>query len=383
MRSKGSGSIRKKTRPNGTVYWEGRVSAGYNGGTGERITKYVYGKTQKEVQTKINDLIHDLEHNNYVEPVKLTVEKWFLDYLNVYVKDKVKPYTYSSYSGIVKNHIIPNLGALRLQNVVGIDVQRMVNHLIEQNLNPKTIKNIINILSKGFDVAIRQGLAAHNPCDHIETPKVVHKEIRPFTEDEIPQLLLAINDDIFRNAFALCLFGGLREGECLGLSWDKVDLQTGEVIIDQQLQYSDDHKWIIVPFTKSNKSRTVFLPPIALSYLKDERLRQMQNQLRYASVWQNPGNLVFTNEAGDPISTTTFYKHFKQVASSIGRPDARVHDLRHTAATIAIASGADIKSVQSLLGHATAAFTLNVYAHTSKKMMQDTASKMQSFYESL
>ena len=79
----------------------------------------------------------------------------------------------------------------------------------------------------------------------------------------------------------------------------------------------------------------------------------------------------------------TFYSHFKRIAARIGRPDARPHDLRHTAATVAIASGADVKSVQSMLGHATASFTLNVYAHTSEKMMEDTADRMQNYYSTL
>ncbi len=99
-------------------------------------------------------------------------------------------------------------------------------------------------------------------------------------------------------------------------------------------------------------------------------------------MWSNPNNLVFTNEYGDSLKIFTLYSHFKRIAASIGRPDARPHDLRHTAATVAIASGADVKSVQSMLGHATASFTLNVYAHTSEKMMEDTATRMQNYYSS-
>lgn len=83
------------------------------------------------------------------------------------------------------------------------------------------------------------------------------------------------------------------------------------------------------------------------------------------------------------MAFVTFYKNFKRIVASIGRPDARPHDLRHTAATVAIASGADVKSVQDLLGHATASFTLNVYAHTSEQMMKDTAARMQSYYDGL
>ena len=100
-------------------------------------------------------------------------------------------------------------------------------------------------------------------------------------------------------------------------------------------------------------------------------------------VSKSKSNLVFTTELGNHYSFATYYKRFKVLASSIGRPDARPHDLRHTTATVAITSGADIKSVQSLLGHATASFTLNTYAHTSEKMQQDTAIRMQGYYDSI
>ena len=139
----------------------------------------------------------------------------------------------------------------------------------------------------------------------------------------------------------------------------------------------------ITPSTKSGKPRTIEPPRIAFEYLRAERVKQLENRLRAGPAWSNPDDLVFTDEAGGHYAIHTFYKRFKAIAASIGRPDARPHDLRHTAATVAIASGADIKSVQDLLGHATASFTLNVYAHTSEQMMKDTAARMQSYYDGL
>jgi len=109
----------------------------------------------------------------------------------------------------------------------------------------------------------------------------------------------------------------------------------------------------------------------------------VENRLKAGPVWENPDDLVFTDETGRHYAVYTFYRRFKAIAAAIGRPDARPHDLRHTAATVAIASGADIKSVQDMLGHATASFTLNVYAHTSEQMMKDTAARMQSYYDGL
>ena len=171
----------------------------------------------------------------------------------------------------------------------------------------------------------------------------------------------------------------------MGLSWGQVDFERGRITVSQQLQKekAKGAKYYIAPTTKSGKPRTIQPPAIAFEYLRAERVKQLENRLKAGPLWNNPNDLVFTDEAGRHYAIHTFYKRFKAIAASIGRPDARPHDLRHTAATVAIASGADIKSVQDLLGHATASFTLNVYAHTSEQMMQDTASRMQNYYDGL
>ena len=231
---------------------------------------------------------------------------------------------------------------------------------------------------------MKQGIIQFNPCDAAELPKVERREIAPLTDEEIPLFLSAIDASPMRNAYALCLFAGLREGECLGLSWDQVDFEQGRITISQQLQQSKSTgEYYIAPSTKSNKPRTIEPPPIAFQYLRAERARQSENRLKASPIWNNPDNLVFTDEAGKHYAIFTFYRRFKKIAASIGRPDARPHDLRHTAATVAIAAGSDIKSVQDLLGHATASFTLNVYAHTSERMMKDTAARMQNYYDGL
>ena len=224
----------------------------------------------------------------------------------------------------------------------------------------------------------------HSRCTP-ELPKAEHKEIRPLADSEIPRFLAAIDGSPMRNAFALCLFAGLREGECLGLSWKQVDFERGRITVSQQLQREKARggRYYIAPSTKSGKPRTVELPPIAFEYLRAERVKQLENRLKAGPMWSNPDDLVFTDEVGTHYAIHTFYKRFKAIAASIGRPDARPHDLRHTAATVAIASGADVKSVQELLGHATASFTLNVYAHTSEQMMKDTAARVQSYYDSM
>ena len=175
------------------------------------------------------------------------------------------------------------------------------------------------------------GIIAANPCDGAELPKTEHKDIHPLADDEIPRFLAAIDESPMRNAYALCLFAGLREGECLGLSWSQVDFERGRITVSQQLQQekAKGGQYYISPSTKSGKPRTIEPPPIAFEYLRAERVKQMENRLRAGPIWSNPNDLVFTDEAGKHYTFFMFYRHFKQIAASIGRPDARPHDLRH------------------------------------------------------
>lgn len=330
-------------------------------------------------------VLRELDRGTYREPSKMTVSAWMDDWLTSFCANSVKPLTLASYRAIIKNHIDPAIGAVKLQAVRGTHIQKLYNAMTEKGLSGKTVKNVSAVLHKAFSVAIKQGYIQNNPCEGAELPKAVKPEIKPLTDAEIPLFLQAIEEDSMCNAFALCLLAGLREAECLGLSWKQVDFEQGRITIRQQLQKekTKNAKYYIASTTKSGKPRTIKPPVIAFEYLRAEQVKQLKNRLQAGSLWKNPDDLVFTNELGKHLAFSTFYKHFKKIAEKIGRPDARPHDLRHTAATVAIASGADIKSVQDMLGHATASFTLNVYAHTSEQMMKDTSVRMQSYYDNL
>lgn len=380
-RGNNEGSIRQ--RPDGR--WEARVTIGTNPGTGKPERRSIYGKTQAEVRKQMTQILNALDTGTYQRPDKTTVSKWMEEWIDTFCANKVKPLTLASYRGIIKNHINPRIGSLELQSVRGLHIQRLYNDMTEKGSSGKTVKNVGAILHKAFTVAIKQGILQSNPCDGAELPKVEKHEITPLADDEIPAFLNALNDEPMGNAYALCLLAGLREGECLGLSWAQVDFKRKRITISQQLQKEKKKgaQYYIAPTTKSGKPRVIEPPAIAFEYLRAEQTHQLENRLKAGNEWTNPHNLVFTNEIGEHYRIFTFYSRFKRIAASIGRPDARPHDLRHTAATVAIASGADIKSVQDMLGHATASFTLNVYAHTSEQMMKDTASRVQGYYDSI
>ena len=139
--------------------------------------------------------------------------------------------------------------------------------------------------------------------------------------------------------------------------------------------------YTLVP-TKNSKARTITAAPFVMAYLKQRKITQLEDRLRAGAMWHN-SNLVFTDEIGRHITKPTLYRAFKKAAASIGRPDARFHDLRHSYAVAAIRSGDDIKTVQGNLGHATAVFTLDVYGHVTDQMKQESAARMEAFIKSV
>lgn len=134
---------------------------------------------------------------------------------------------------------------------------------------------------------------------------------------------------------------------------------------------------------KNGRSRTIAAAQTVLARLQQQRRWQMQQKLLLGSDWQNPENLVFTNEFGTHLTKPTVYREYKRIVAAIGCPNARFHDLRHSYAVAAIRSGDDIKTVQGNLGHATAAFTLDVYGHVTEQMKQASAARMEQFIKSV
>lgn len=229
--AKGGGTIRQRSDGR----WEARYTVGRDPGTGKQVQRSVYGATQKEVRQKLAQAVAALDNGTYQAPNKITVKEWMTEWLTTFCANKVKPLTYQSYEAIIKNHVTPAMGAVELQAVKGTHIQRLYNSMTAAGLSGKTVKNVGAILHKAFSVAVKQGIIQFNPCDAAELPKVERREIAPLTDEEIPLFLSAIDASPMRNAYALCLFAGLREGECLGLSWDQVDFEQGRITISQQL----------------------------------------------------------------------------------------------------------------------------------------------------
>lgn len=374
----GNGTIRKKTiTRNGKEYtfWEARYTACYDPGTGKQIQRSISGKTQKEVTKKLKEATAAIDAGTYTAPSKMTVGQWLDIWTEEYL-GSVKPATRSSYRTIVKIHLKPSLGATKLEALNAHTIQHFYN---TAEASPKTVKNVHGVLHKALQQAVNNGYLRFNPADACILPRIEKQEIKPLDEAQISTFLRAIHGHRFENLYIVTLFTGLREGEALGLQWDCVDLDKGQLVINKQLQLSrgSGGEYVLVP-TKNSKGRCITLAPFVVNTLRKERRAQLENRLRYGECWSNTG-FVFTDELGLHLKHSTVYKNFKAIVRQIDLPAARFHDLRHSYAVASIRSGDDIKTVQDNLGHATASFTLDVYGHVTEQMKTESAARMEQF----
>lgn len=410
--AQGSGSIRQ--RPDGS--WEARYVVGHDPGTGKAVRKSVYAKTQKEVRQKLAQAVAAIDNSDYFEPSKMTLAQWLDIWLAEYQGDK-KYTTNKTYKANVSNHIKPSLGAVKLSQLQPHAIQKFYNGLLSGGrkvpkkdadgkiekvdgktvfvsapMNAKTVRNIHGTLTKALSVAVDIGYLRLNPADRVTLPRIEKKELAPLNDAQVKEFLRVASNDSLEIIMKVILFTGLRESEALGLTWDCIDFKNGSIKVCKQLlkRKEEDGGTILVNSTKSNKPRTVKPAPFVMELLSRQWKEQAEQRLKVGKIWQGwqtaaerETSLVFTTEDGKYISQTSLRYHFKKVAREIGVPTCRVHDLRHTFAVLSLQNGDDIKTVQSNLGHATAAFTLDVYGHVSERMKDESAARMEAYIKAL
>lgn len=388
--AKGGGTIRKRSDGR----WEARYTLGIDPKTGKQIQKSVYGKTQKEVRQKLTAITAEIDDGTYIPPDKTTVEQWLTIWLKEYMGDK-KYGTVRNYKNVCKYHIIPYIGRYRLSELKPYTIQALYNRLGREEdgkkaLSPKTIHNVHGVLSKALNQAVWNEMIRSNPAQLTTRPRKTRKEITTLSDEQIQKFGALVEQDNYRAILKFILFSGVRESEAIGLTWDCIDFDRGTIrIYRQMLKRTKEAGGYTLASLKNDRERLLTPPPMLLSMLKEQKREQVERRMKAGPAWRGWNSVeeqktwfVFTTEFGNHYCPQTVYAHFKKIARQIGAEKANVHSLRHTYAVLCLQNGDDVKTVQSNLGHATAAFTLDVYGHVSEKMKQDSAERMEAYMRS-
>lgn len=377
---------RKRKRKDGSIheFWEGRITLYYDSDTKEQVTRTFTAASQAEVIEKMKSLGYQAEGEN--TDASLSLKAWLDIWQNEYLEN-VKASTAYLYGRDVELYILPHLGGYDLNELTPTIIQKFYNRLLHPTngnkpLSAKTVRDIHGVLHQALEQAVTVGELASNPSSACKLPKVKKKEIVPMEDSQIQSFMEQIEGHPHEYLYQITLFTGLREGEILGLTWDCVDLEHGKLTVRQQLR-KEQKKGGQYYFssTKNDKSRSLALSPSVVRLFNYQKQKQLLMKAE-APFWTET-NLVFTNRKGDILSYRTVYSCFKRIVKKMGCPELRFHDLRHQYAVLSIKNGDDIKTIQGNLGHASAAFTLDVYGHVTEEMKRNSANRMEGYLQTL
>ena len=370
-RANGDGSIRK--RKDGR--WEGRYVVGHDPITGKMISRNVLGKTQAEVKEKLRTAIENSKRLDYTQTGKYTVGQWMDEWFEAYAKVKVRPSSHQTYKGYIENHIKPNIGDIPIEKLTSLQLQKFYRLLLTEGripriesekqpreLSAKTVRNINQVISSAMDMAVRHKLILTNPTEGCELPKVEHREMKTLPAERLGAFLREAKESGVYELYYMDLATGLSRGELLGLKWEDVDLQNGIIHVRRQVARVDGEVKEL-PLKTKNSYRNISISQDAVAMLTEMEAHRSSDY-------------VFPSSTGGPISPDSVNNMLHRVLKRAGLPSIRFHDLRHTFATLALQNGVDIKTVSGMLGHFSAGFTLDTYAHVTTSAQKEAARTM-------
>lgn len=322
---------------------------------------------KKEAEKALVDLKYSINNNKFSRPSEITL----VDRCNLYVdgiKKNASPNTIDSYNNCIKNHILPYFRNVKLCEVTPSILQSYINKEYD-GYSVGTAKLNVLFIKAVLKESYRLKEIPENICDFVKTPSIIEErddKIDPYNEIEVQLLIKKIEGHYLELPILLMLTLGLRKTEATGLTWSCVDFKENKISIENILHYKKDDGFILKkPKTKSSR-RTLITPIELMNKLKSERIRQ--NELKLKGLLKNDLDLVCLNTKLKPMHSKNVNNGFNNFCRLNDLRRIKIHDLRHTNATLLIASGTNFKTVSERLGHKDIGITLNKYSHVLEDM---------------
>ena len=358
----GEGSIYPRRDKLGKVIgYQAALSIGHNQ-KGQPKRRFVSGKSKEEVRAKLDKLKADRHHGLLTATDQVTVgelcDRW-LDHKEQ--SGENKPNTIRSYRDTVRLYIKHTLGGKKLEALTALHVQGMLSQLMEEGHTAPTRRYSLSVLKMALNYALGLGLVARNVASGIKPPKKQTKEMRVLTVAEAVRFREAARSHRLYIAFLLALMTGMRRGEVLGLQWEDINFNEGYLTVKHNLTDCRGRVELTTPKTDKSKRR-IYLAPDLLNALREHQQAQQLAAAKAGEAWQGQG-YVCASELGGHTDPRNFERMFRSVLERSGVTKVRLHDLRHTTASLLLLKGHSAKVVSELLGHTTVGFTLDRYAH--------------------
>ena len=372
---------------------------------GERERLRITRTTKRELDAAVRDIENARDAGQQPWLLEnITVEQWLTQWLETILPLSVRWKTLSGYASLMRVHVIPNIGPLPLTEVRPETLERLYRKLLDQGSSTPLVHAVHRTFRSSLSEAVRRERLASNPAARARPPRVETVEIQPLSAVECHDILRASRATANPARWSVALALGLRQGEALGLSWSDVDLDEGVLRVRRSVQR---RTWshgcapvggdspqcggkrgadcpmrrnggllLVEPKTRSSR-RSIGLPAPLVSELRSHHAAQLRLKLERANLWDNTFDLVFCTDHGTPIDPAHDYREWKQLLRSAGVRDARLHDARHTAATLLLLQGVDIRTVMAIMGWTEMA-TAQRYVHAVDELRHEAARRMGS-----
>jgi integrase len=347
----GAGAV--KRRSDGR--WEGQLRLP----DGRR--QYVYAADQRQVVSRLQEERWRIANGIPRKATGLTLGQYLPEWLEV-CRGRLRPKTFDSYA-LCAHRVGLQLGRVPLVRLNPMIIQSAYARLEARGLSPRTVFQTHAVLHRALDQAQHWGLLKSNPTELVAPPRPHQKEMTALSAAQLALLLATSRGTRWHSLWVVLGTAGLRIGEALGLKWQDVDLESGRLQVKRALQRQRGNGLVFVAPKTHRSRRLIHLSRVAIRALQEQRARVI-------------GEMVFPNLNGDLQESSSVTAALRVALSRAGLPRIRVHDLRHTTATVLLEAGTHPKLVQDLLGHSTVALTLNTYSHVTSGLSKEAARTM-------
>ena len=339
--------------------------------------------SRREAEDALTKVLASLSAGTYIEPSRMRLSEFLTDEWLPSVRATIRPNTYLSYQGHVKLHIIPHLGSMTLQQLQAPHINAFYSRLLTEGrgkdkpgLSPASVRRVHATLHKALRDATRWNRITRNPVDFADPPRlsITQTEMKVWSAPELKRFLSHERESRLYALWLLFATTGARRGEILGLKWTDVDLEVGRISINKTRVMLGYAAHLSEPKTRRGR-RMIALDPSTCTALKEHRRRQKEEHLAFGPTWKDSG-YVFTKTDGEPLHPERVTRNFLSAGKKAGLPQIRLHDLRHSYATLALAAGVHVKVLSERLGHGSISITLDTYSHSIPALSEEAASQV-------
>ena len=356
------------------------VSMGKDAETGKYKYQWVTVKgTKKDAEKRLSELLNQIDNGTFMKPNKTTLAEYLERWLKDYAWSNLSPRTAEGYESIIYQHVIPGIGNLRLTQLKPEHLQRYYSDKMTNGrcdgkgaLSQTTVNHHHTCLHRALKMALKWGLINRNPADAVTPPRPLHSEMQTMNEEEVETFLEFARKTPYYSLFYLNIFTGMRRSELLALRWCDVDLDLCEVSVIRSLHHLHDGSLVFRQPKTAKGRRMIALTPSTALMLREYKKHQEVTRLMLGMPLKDD-DLVFSQVDGKPLLPDTVSHAWAKTVKRAGLKHFRLHDGRHTHASIMLKQGIHPKIVQERLGHATISTTLDLYSHVAPGLQEAAA----------